>query len=232
MSIGCIARPGLLMAFGVIARFTARPGCTARRTLRGTRSRVRNLMRSPSKPEIRGNSAHEWPPSAARIPDDAALSARPSFEPARRDASRAYVTVRIQAMTPQLARIDGLLADLHRGVRWPGQPIRQHERHQPPCPPGRPTSHQTPARSPLITDANSASADPSPRSSRPASNASAEGWQPRAALADSSAASGRSAPRTRARSVAVKAEQTGPLVAPAAPGWPCRSRGRRGQFSG
>ena len=85
-------------------------------------------MRSPSKPEIRGNSPHEWPPSAARIPDDAALLARPSFEPARRDASRAYVTVRIQAMTPQLARIDGLLADLHRGVRCPGQPNRQHER--------------------------------------------------------------------------------------------------------
>jgi hypothetical protein len=135
LSIGCIARRALLMAFGVIARFTARPGCTARRTLRGTRSPVRKPMRSPSKPEMRGNSPHEWPPFGGRIPDDAALLAAPPFEPARRDASRAYVTVRIQATTRQLAGIDRLLADLHRGVRCPGQPIRQQKEPRPPWPP-------------------------------------------------------------------------------------------------
>src|SRR5258706_13579635 len=98
--------------------------------------------------------------------------------------------------------------------------------------PARPTSHQTLARSPLITDASSASADPSPRSSRPASNASAEGWQPGAALADSSAASGRPAPGTRARSVAVKAEQAGPPRPPPPPGGAGRARRGRGHVSG
>jgi hypothetical protein len=43
-------------------------------------------------------------------------------------ASRAYVTAQIQAMTRQLVGIDGLLADLHGDVRYPGQPIREHER--------------------------------------------------------------------------------------------------------
>ena len=42
LSIGCIARRAFFTTFGLTARFTARPGCTARRTLRGTRSLVKN----------------------------------------------------------------------------------------------------------------------------------------------------------------------------------------------
>jgi len=38
LSIGCKARLAFLTALGVTARFTVRPGCTARRTLRGTNS--------------------------------------------------------------------------------------------------------------------------------------------------------------------------------------------------
>jgi hypothetical protein len=53
----------------------------------------------------------------------------------QRGGTRAYVTVRIQAMTRRLARIDGLLGDLHRGARCPGQPIRQQKEPQPPRPP-------------------------------------------------------------------------------------------------
>jgi len=43
LSTGCRARRALLTAFGVTARFTARPGCMARRTLRGTS----NLEKKP-----------------------------------------------------------------------------------------------------------------------------------------------------------------------------------------
>jgi hypothetical protein len=45
MSIGCKARLALLTALGVTARFTARPGCMARRTLRGTS----NLEKKPTR---------------------------------------------------------------------------------------------------------------------------------------------------------------------------------------
>jgi hypothetical protein len=41
---GCITRRARLTLLGVTARFTARPGWTARRTLRGTNKRVRNPM--------------------------------------------------------------------------------------------------------------------------------------------------------------------------------------------
>jgi|HubBroStandDraft_3_1064219.scaffolds.fasta_scaffold173802_1 hypothetical protein len=43
LSIGCNARLALLTALGITARFTARPGCMARRTLRGTS----NLEKKP-----------------------------------------------------------------------------------------------------------------------------------------------------------------------------------------
>jgi hypothetical protein len=41
LSIGLV-RLAFLIAFGVTARFTARPGCMARRTLRGMRSLEKN----------------------------------------------------------------------------------------------------------------------------------------------------------------------------------------------
>src|SRR5215472_14775648 len=44
--MGLSARLALLMVFGVTARFTARPGCTARRTLRGMSS----LEKKPISP--------------------------------------------------------------------------------------------------------------------------------------------------------------------------------------
>jgi hypothetical protein len=44
LSTGCRALPAFLTAFGVTARFTARPGCIARRTLRGTN----NLEKNPT----------------------------------------------------------------------------------------------------------------------------------------------------------------------------------------
>ena len=47
LSIGCSARLALLTALGVTARFTARPGCMARRTLRGTS----NLEKKPILPQ-------------------------------------------------------------------------------------------------------------------------------------------------------------------------------------
>jgi hypothetical protein len=46
LSIGCNARRALLTALGVMARFTARPGCIERRTLRGTSS----LEKKPTFP--------------------------------------------------------------------------------------------------------------------------------------------------------------------------------------
>jgi hypothetical protein len=44
LSIGCRALLAFWTTFGVIARFTARPGCTARRTLRG----MNNLEKKPT----------------------------------------------------------------------------------------------------------------------------------------------------------------------------------------
>ena len=44
LSMGCIARLALLTTLGVTARLTARPGCIARRTLRGTS----NLEKKPN----------------------------------------------------------------------------------------------------------------------------------------------------------------------------------------
>ena len=42
LSIGCIARRAFLIGFGVMALFTARPGCMARRMPRGISSRLKN----------------------------------------------------------------------------------------------------------------------------------------------------------------------------------------------
>jgi hypothetical protein len=44
LSMGCVARLALLTTLGVTARLTARPGCIARRTLRGTS----NLEKKPN----------------------------------------------------------------------------------------------------------------------------------------------------------------------------------------
>ena len=55
LSIGCKARLALLTALGVIARFTARPGCMARRTLRGTN----NLEKKPILAPMRRNRCSE-----------------------------------------------------------------------------------------------------------------------------------------------------------------------------
>ena len=44
LSMGCIAWLARLTTLGVTARFTARPGCTARRTLRG----MNNLEKKPT----------------------------------------------------------------------------------------------------------------------------------------------------------------------------------------
>ncbi len=44
LSKGCKARLALLTALGVTARFTVRPGCMARRTLRG----INNLEKKPT----------------------------------------------------------------------------------------------------------------------------------------------------------------------------------------
>jgi hypothetical protein len=45
LSTGCKARLAFLTALGVTVRFTARPGCIARRTLRGTS----NLEKKPTR---------------------------------------------------------------------------------------------------------------------------------------------------------------------------------------
>ncbi len=44
LSTGCNARRAFLTALGVTARFTARPGCMARRALRGTSNREKKPM--------------------------------------------------------------------------------------------------------------------------------------------------------------------------------------------
>ena len=50
LSIGCRARLAFLIGLGVTARFTARPGCMARRTLRGTSSLEKKpTLTSPSR---------------------------------------------------------------------------------------------------------------------------------------------------------------------------------------
>ena len=51
LSTGCKARLALLTALGVTARFTARPGCMARRTLRGTNNLEKNPTRTPKNDE-------------------------------------------------------------------------------------------------------------------------------------------------------------------------------------
>src|SRR5487761_1128029 len=59
LSSGCRARLAFLIAFGVTARLTARPGCMARRTLRGTSSREKK----PTFPSMTAESslrAHSW----------------------------------------------------------------------------------------------------------------------------------------------------------------------------
>jgi len=52
LSIGCKARLALLTALGVTARFTARPGCMARRTLRGTSNLEKKPTRNPKSDEM------------------------------------------------------------------------------------------------------------------------------------------------------------------------------------
>jgi hypothetical protein len=49
LSIGCKARLALLTTLGVTARFTARPGCMARRTLRGTNNLEKKPTRNPKE---------------------------------------------------------------------------------------------------------------------------------------------------------------------------------------
>ena len=65
LSTGCKALLALLTALGVIARFTARPGCMARRTLRGTSSLEKNPTYTPSDKTTMPDStpivhAHTW----------------------------------------------------------------------------------------------------------------------------------------------------------------------------
>jgi hypothetical protein len=55
LSIGCKARLALLTALGVTARFTARLGCMARRTRRGTS----NLEKKPTRTPNRRNAVLE-----------------------------------------------------------------------------------------------------------------------------------------------------------------------------
>lgn len=47
LSTGCRALLAFLTTFGVTARFTARPGCIARRTLPGTNNLEKNPTRIP-----------------------------------------------------------------------------------------------------------------------------------------------------------------------------------------
>lgn len=53
LSTGCIARRICLIGFGVTARLTARPGCIARRTPRGTNKRERKPTNGDGRPVSR-----------------------------------------------------------------------------------------------------------------------------------------------------------------------------------
>jgi hypothetical protein len=55
LSRGCSARLAFLTVLGVTARFTARPGCMARRMLRGTSS----LEKKPTCAPIKETAAPE-----------------------------------------------------------------------------------------------------------------------------------------------------------------------------
>lgn len=50
LSTGCKARRAFLIGLGVMTRFTARPGCVARRTLRGTSNLEKKPTSAPSDP--------------------------------------------------------------------------------------------------------------------------------------------------------------------------------------
>jgi len=81
LSIGCNARLALLTALGVTARFTARPGCMARRTLRG----ISNLEKKPTwPPKRRYNRARRllWLRTPAPGLDKARQRDRPDYRPA------------------------------------------------------------------------------------------------------------------------------------------------------
>jgi hypothetical protein len=54
LSIGCKARLALLTTLGVTARFTARPGCIARRTLRGTSNLEKKPICTPESEQTAG----------------------------------------------------------------------------------------------------------------------------------------------------------------------------------
>jgi hypothetical protein len=58
LSTGCNARRAFLTAFGVTARFTARPGRIARRTLRGTSSLEKKLTLTTVNSEIGPAEGH------------------------------------------------------------------------------------------------------------------------------------------------------------------------------
>jgi hypothetical protein len=64
LSKGCSARLALLTTLGVTARFTARPGCMARRTLRGTN----NLEKKPTWHPKRRNEYVNTTPAGVSKP--------------------------------------------------------------------------------------------------------------------------------------------------------------------
>jgi len=67
LSTGCNARRALLTALGVTARFAARPGCIARRTLRGTSNLEKKPMYTPYSGEYSGRAASIYIWSAKQL---------------------------------------------------------------------------------------------------------------------------------------------------------------------
>src|SRR5260370_42653288 len=62
LSTGGRARLAFFITFGVTARLTARPGCTARRTLRGTSSREKKpTFASMTRLAFVAHTAGTWP---------------------------------------------------------------------------------------------------------------------------------------------------------------------------
>ena len=84
LSTGCNARRAFLTALGVTARFTARPGCTARRMLRGTSNREKKpTMTTPDN--YRSLCVLAALPKAAST----AASQRPALNPRKPFITRA-----------------------------------------------------------------------------------------------------------------------------------------------
>jgi hypothetical protein len=72
LSMGCMARLAFLTTLGVTARLTARPGCIARRTLRGTSNLEKKpnptfLRREPVRRTLRLPAAVQGPLRAAAM---------------------------------------------------------------------------------------------------------------------------------------------------------------------